>query len=72
MHKQCVWEYFKRFDSYHMKETGLNGYVYDFLVDYEHIDADDILDIHKYLMKKKKKKKKKKKCLDLLKKCLLN
>ena len=35
-----------------MKQTGLNGYVYDFLVDYENIDAEDILDIHKYLMKK--------------------
>ena len=30
-----------------MKKNGLNGYVYDFSVDY-----DDILDIHKNLMKK--------------------
>ena len=30
--------------------------VYDFSVDYDAIAADDILDIHKYLMKKKKKK----------------
>ena len=35
-----------------MKETGLNGYVYDFSVDYDAIAVDDILDIHKYLMKK--------------------
>ena len=35
-----------------MKNTGLNGYVYDFSVDYDHIPVDDILDIHKYLMKK--------------------
>ena len=35
-----------------MKDTGLNGYVYDFSVDYDAIAADDILDIHKYLMKK--------------------
>ena len=35
-----------------MKKTGLNGYVYDFSVDYDAIDVDDILDIHKYLMKK--------------------
>ena len=35
-----------------MKKTGLNGYVYDFSVDYDVITADDILDIHKYLMKK--------------------
>ena len=35
-----------------MKKTGLNGYVYDFSVDYDAIAFDDILDIHKYLMKK--------------------
>ena len=29
------------------KKTGLFGYVY-----YDSIDVDDILDIHKYLMKK--------------------
>ena len=33
-----------------MKRTGLNGYVYDFSVDY---DVDNIKDIHQYLMKKK-------------------
>ena len=35
-----------------MKKTGLNGYVYDFSVDYDAIEVNDILDIHKYLMKK--------------------
>ena len=35
-----------------MKKTGLNGYVYDFSVDYHAIAVDDILDIHNYLMKK--------------------
>ena len=35
-----------------MKETWLNGYVYDFSVDYDAIAVDDILDIHDYLMKK--------------------
>ena len=35
-----------------MKRTGFNGYVYDFSVDYNAIAVDDILDIHKYLMKK--------------------
>ena len=35
-----------------MKKTGLNGYVYDFRVDYDTIAVDDILDIHTYLMKK--------------------
>ena len=37
-----------------MKKTEFNGYVYDFSVDYDVIAVDDILDIHKYLMKKKK------------------
>ena len=35
-----------------MKNTGLNGYVYGFSVDYDPIAVDNILDIHKYLMKK--------------------
>ena len=35
-----------------MKKTGLNGYVYDFSVDYKAVDADDIKNIRKYLMKK--------------------
>ena len=35
-----------------MKRTGLNGYLYDFSVDYDPISVDDIKDIHKYLMMK--------------------
>ena len=35
-----------------MRKTGLNGYVYDFSVDYDAIAVDDILDTHNYLMKK--------------------
>ena len=35
-----------------MKDAGLNGYVYDFRIDYDATDVDDIKDIHKYLMKK--------------------
>ena len=35
-----------------MRKTGLNGYVYDFSVDYDAIAVDDILDIYKYLTKK--------------------
>ena len=35
-----------------IKRTGLKDYVYDFNVDYDAIAVDDILDIHKYLMKK--------------------
>ena len=34
------------------KRTGFNGYVYDFSVDYDATDVDDIKDIHKHLMKK--------------------
>ena len=44
-----------------MKDIGLNGYVY---VDYDATAVDDILDIHKHLMKKNKMISK---CLDLLK-----
>ena len=33
------------------KQTGLNGYVYDFSVDYN-IDTNNIINIFKYLMKK--------------------
>ena len=35
-----------------MKRTGLNGYVYDFSVDYDSIVVHDIKNIHKYLMQK--------------------
>ena len=35
-----------------MKKIGLNGYVYDFNVDYDAIVVNDILDIHKYLIKR--------------------
>ena len=51
-----------------MKKKRLNGYVYDFSVDYDAIVVDDILDIHKYLIKKNNMIYK---CLGLLKKCFL-
>ena len=35
-----------------MKKTALNGYVFDFSVDYDAIAVDDISDIHKHLMEK--------------------
>ena len=35
-----------------MKYTDLNGYVYDFSVDYDATSVDDFKDIHKCLMKK--------------------
>ena len=37
-----------------MKKTGLYGHFYDFSVDYNVIAVDEILDIHKYLMKRNK------------------
>ena len=37
-----------------MKRTWFNGHLYDFSVDYNVTDVDDIKDIHKYLMKKYK------------------
>ena len=35
-----------------MKKTGFYGNAHDFGIDYDAIAVDDILDIHKYLMKK--------------------
>ena len=35
-----------------MKKIGFHGYVYDFSVDYNVTDVNDIKDIQKYLMKK--------------------
>ena len=35
-----------------MKKARLNGYLCDFWIGYENIDADGILDIHKYVMRK--------------------
>ena len=48
----CLGKVSKDFFIDNMKKTGLNGYVYDFSVDYNTIEVDDILDIHKYLMEK--------------------
>ena len=42
----------KDFEVGYMRASRLIGYVYDFSVDYGAIAVDDILDIHKYLMKK--------------------
>ena len=35
-----------------MKKIGLNGYGYEFSVDYNIIDISSIIGIHKYLIKK--------------------
>ena len=48
----CLGNISKDWSINNMKKTGFNGYVYDFSVDYDSTDVDDIQDIHKYLMKK--------------------
>ena len=48
----CLGNISKDWSVDNMKKIGLNGYVYDFSVDYNDTAADDILDIHKYFMKK--------------------
>ena len=42
----------KDWSIHNMKRTGFTGYVYDFSVDYDATNADDIKNIHKHLMKK--------------------
>ena len=50
----CLGNISKEWSTDNMKKkTGFNGYVYNFSVDYDVIDVNDIVDIHKYLMKKK-------------------
>ena len=48
----CLGNISKDWSVDNMKDTRLNGYVYDFSVDFGAISVDDIKDIHKYLMKK--------------------
>ena len=48
----CLENISKEWSVDNIKKTGLNGHVYDFSVNYDAIALDDILDIHKYLMKK--------------------
>ena len=37
-----------------MQRTEFNGYVYDFSINYDTIEVDDIKDIHKFFIKKNK------------------
>ena len=48
----CLRNISKEWSADNLKRTGVYGYVYDFSVNYDAIDVDDIKDIHKYLMKK--------------------
>ena len=47
----CLGNILKDWSTDNLKRTGFNGYDYDFSVDYDGTDVDDIKDIHKYLMK---------------------
>ena len=48
----CLGKISKGFAVNNMKKTGLNGYIYDFSVDYNINDTSNIINIHKYLIKK--------------------
>ena len=50
----CQGNISKDWSADNMKRSGLHGYVYDFSVDYEAVAVDNIVDIHKYLMRKMK------------------
>ena len=49
----CLGNISKDWSTDNMKKTGFNWYVYDFSVDYDATNVDDIAGIHNYLMKKK-------------------
>ena len=48
----CLRNVSKDYSASNMKKTGFNGYIYDFSVDYNTIDVNDIKNIRMYLMKK--------------------
>ena len=48
----CLGSISKDWSTDNMKRAGFNRYIYDFSVDYDATDFDDIKDIHKHLMKK--------------------
>ena len=48
----CLGNVSKDWSVDNMKKTGFNGYVYDFSIDYDAVAIDDILEIHRYLIKK--------------------
>ena len=48
----CIGNISKDWSVDNMKGTGLTGHVYDFSIDFNSTDVDNIKDIHKYLMKK--------------------
>ena len=48
----CLGNISKDWSTDNIKISGFTGYVYDFSVDYDATDVDDIKDIYNYLMKK--------------------
>ena len=48
----CLGNISKGWSKANMKKTGLKGCVYNFSVDYDAIEASDILHIQKYLIEK--------------------
>ena len=48
----CLGNISKDWTVINREKTGLNGYVYDFSVDYGSIEVDDVLNIQNYLKKK--------------------
>ena len=48
----CLGNISKDWSTDNMKRTGFNRYAYDFSVDYNAINVDDIKNIHNYLMEK--------------------
>ena len=48
----CLGNISENFYVDNMKKTGLYGSVFDFSIDYRVTAVDDILDIHKYLLKR--------------------
>ena len=46
----CLRNISKDWSTTNMKKTGFNRYAYDFSVDYNATDVDDIKEIQKYLM----------------------
>ena len=49
----CLGNVSKNFSKDDMKRTGFYEYAYNFSVDYDATAVNDVLDIHKYLMKKR-------------------
>ena len=47
----CLGNILKDFTVNNVKYPGLNGYIFEFSVDYNIIDNNNIIGIHKYLMK---------------------